>query len=126
MSGCCCVKIGGEFVKKFTNFLLGLLAILFVFALRAFFLIGAVNSLVTIGFCIWRIITRVAYDVNRANIAVDSFTLVAHMTFLYLTNLVGVGFADIIKLVNVILASGKQSAKKTNDRMGESGVFKNE
>lgn len=126
MNGYYCVKIGGEFVKKFTNFLIGLLAVAFVFVLRAFFLVGAVNSLITIGFCIWRIVTRVAYDVNRVNIAVDSFTLVANMTFLFLSNLMGVGFADIIKLVNIILASGKQSAKKVNDRMGESGVFKNE
>lgn len=54
-----------------------------------------------------------------------TMTALFSVGYLYLTNLMGLGMTDVIKMVNTVLQlKNKSVAKNGNSRMGEKGVFK--
>ena len=127
MSGCCFIKTGGEIVdllKSVFNVLFGLLALIFVYALKIFFLITSFIALIVLGYSF-----STVYGFMGSGEFVQMLQLMlislSCIFYLYATTLLGVGMTDIISLVNAILQlKNKSTANDANSRMGKEGVFK--
>lgn len=116
-----------EFLKSVFSVLLGLIALIFVYALRLLFLITAFIAIGAIGYSFFMLIGVMINGDLGAFMSRLMMTALFSVGYLYLTTLMGLGMTDVIKMVNTILQLKKQSvAKSENPRMGEKGVFKNE
>ena len=128
MSGCCFIETGGEIVKVLNsvfNVLLGLIALIFVYALKLFFLATAFIAIWAIGYSSVMLISVMSNGDLGAYMSRLTMTIIFSGAYLQLTTMMGVGMHDIISIVNTVLQLKKKSvADNKNSRMGEKGVFK--
>lgn len=114
-----------EILKSVFNVLLGLIALIFVYALKLFFLATAFIAIVAIGYSSVMLISVMLNGDLGAYMSRLTMTIIFSGAYLQLTTMMGVGMHDIISVVNVILQLKKKSvADNKNSRMGEKGVFK--
>lgn len=118
-----------ETLKNVFNTFLGLIALIFVYLFKLFFLVTSVISLVIIGYTF---ISYIHYMKGGfyAELAVCSTTVCLNMVYLYITVKLGVGMYDILMLVNRIVGFMKPknpndaTAGGSNTVVGSKGVFK--
>ena len=118
-----------ETLKNIFNTFLGLIALIFVYVFKLFFLVTSVISLVIIGYTFISYIhyMKGGFDVG---LAVCSTTVCLNMVYLYITVKLGVGMYDILMLVNRIVGFMKPknpndaTAGGSNTVVGSKGVFK--
>lgn len=112
-------------LKSVFNFLIGLLAVIFVYSLKLFFLATSIVALGAIGYSACWIAVLMFRCYLGIYIPYLILTILFSMGYLYLTTLLNVGMSDICSAVNVILHfMGKSKTNTGNSRMGEKGVFK--
>lgn len=116
-------------LKNVFNMFLGLIALIFVYLFKLFFLVTSVISLIIIGYTFISYIhyLKGGFDVE---LAVCSATACLNMIYLYTTVKLGVGMYDILTLVNRIVGFIKPknpndaTAGGSNTVVGSKGVFK--
>lgn len=114
-----------KFLKSVFNVLLGLIALIFVYAIRLLFLITAFIAIWAIGYSFFMLIGIMISGDLGAYMSRLTMTALFSVGYLYLTTLMGLGMTDVIKMVNTVLQlKNKSVAKNGNSRMGEKGVFK--
>ena len=114
-----------KFLKSVFNVLLGVIALIFVYALKLFFLATAFIAIWAIGYSSIMLVSVMLSGDLGAYMSRLAMTIIFSGAYLQLTTMMGVGMHDIINIVNTILQLKKQSvAKNGNSRMGEKGVFK--
>ena len=113
-----------KFLESVSNFLLGLIAIIFTYTIRLLFLISSFIALGAIGYTMLMLLTSMhSGEVGSYSQCLITISLFS-VCYLYITNLMGVGMADIIKSMNLVLHHVNKSESNKNPRMGEKGVFK--
>ena len=115
-----------KFFITVKNILLGLLALIFIYAIKLFFLITSFISLGVIGYSMFMLVSvMLGGDMGTYMSQLITVALFS-ICYLYITTLLGVGMSDIIKLINLILQlmKGSKTSNNGNSRMGEKGVFK--
>ena len=116
-------------LKNVFNIFLGLIAVIFVYLFKLFFLVTSVISLVIIGYifisCIYYM--KVGFDTELAGCSV---AVCLNIIYLYITVKLGVGMHDILLLVHRIIGFMKPknpseaTAGGSNTVVGSKGVFK--
>ena len=118
-----------ETLKNIFNTFLGLIALIFVYLFKLFFLVTSVISLVVIGYTFISYIhyMKGGFDIE---LAVCSVTTCLNIIYLYITVKLGVGMHDILLLVHRIIGFMKPknpseaTAGGSNTVVGSKGVFK--
>ena len=114
-----------KFLKSVFNFLIGLLAVIFVYAVKLFFLVTSIVALGAIGYSAYWLLTLMFKGDHGIPLFCMAMTILFSMGYLYITTLLKVGMSDIFNVVNIILHfMGKSKTNNGNSRMGEKGVFK--
>ena len=119
-----------ETLKNIFNTFLGLIALIFVYLFKLFFLVTSVISLVIIGYTFIRGYIHYMKGGFDVELAVCSTTVCLNMVYLYITVKLGVGMYDILTLVNRIVGFMKPknpndaTAGGSNTVVGSKGVFK--
>lgn len=116
-----------SFLKSAYAILVGLLALIFVYSLKLLFVVSSIIALVVIGRSSYFILMCFILQSGGDVYVLQHITLALFSVgYLCLTNALGVGMTDIIKLANLVFGfMGKSSHKKhESSRMGEKGVFK--
>lgn len=114
-----------KFLTSVFNILLGLIALIFVYSIKLFFLITSFIALGAIGYSMFMLIGVMFGGDMGAYMSRLTMTALFSLGYLYITTLLGVGMTDIIKVINIILQlKSKSVANNGNSRMGEKGVFK--
>ena len=116
-------------LKNVFNIFLGLIAVIFVYLFKLFFLVTSVISLVVIGYTFISYIhyMKGGFDIE---LAVCSVTTCLNIIYLYITVKLGVGMHDILSLVHRIIGFMKPknpseaTAGGSNTVVGSKGVFK--
>ena len=118
-----------ETLENIFNTFLGLIALIFVYLFKLFFLVTSVISLVIIGYTFISCIHYMKGGLD-VELAVCSTTVCLNMVYLYITVKLGVGMYDILMLVNRIVGFIKPknpndaTAGGSNTVVGSKGVFK--
>lgn len=116
-------------LKNVFNIFLGLIAVIFVYLFKLFFLVTSVISLVIIGYTF---INYIPYMKSGSDVelAICSVTTCLNILYLYITVKLGVGMHDILLLVHRIIGFMKPknpndaTAGGSNTVVGSKGVFK--
>lgn len=116
-------------LKNVFNIFLGLIAVIFVYLFKLFFLVTSVISLVIMGYTFISYIyyMKGGFDIELAGCSV---TACLNIIYLYVTVKLRVGMYDILMLVNRIVGFMKPknpseaTAGGSNTVVGSKGVFK--